>query len=100
VVPGLGGVMLRDRPQVQLWPAQLSEQGFINSFHRCTPTGEREGEPSHWVLLAGRAQPGGPALLIGLGLWTDKPTTLGRLNLEPRQWLDVLRLRQPGEGSA
>jgi hypothetical protein len=32
-------------------------------------------------------------ILLGLGLWADEPNTLGRLNLEPQQWLDVLRLR-------
>jgi hypothetical protein len=44
------------------------------------------------VLLAGRAQGGGQALFLGLGLFSDEPTTLGRMNLEPHQWLDVLRL--------
>jgi hypothetical protein len=35
-------------------------------------------------------------LLLGLGLWTDKPSTLGRITLEPRQWIDVLRFRPAG----
>jgi hypothetical protein len=91
-VPGLGALVLRDRPRISIWPAQLSTMGFTNSFHRCTPTGQREEEPSQWVLLAGRAQGGGQALFLGLGLWSDEPTTLGRRNLEPHQWLDVLRL--------
>jgi hypothetical protein len=57
-VPGLGALVARDGPRVCIWPAQLSTTGFTNSFHRCTPTGRREDEPSEWVLLAGRAQGG------------------------------------------
>jgi hypothetical protein len=92
-VPGLGALVVRDQPQVTIWPAQLSTMGFTNLFHRCTPTAERPGEPSSWVLLAGRAQQsGGESLFIGLGLWSEQRTTLGRRNLEPHQWLDVLRL--------
>jgi hypothetical protein len=92
VVPGLGTLVARDKPRISIWPAQLSTMGFTNSFHRCTPTGQREGEPSSWVLLAGRAQGGGLSVFLGLGLWSEEPTQLGRRNLEPHQWLDILRL--------
>jgi hypothetical protein len=27
-------------------------------------------------------------------LWADKPNMLGHINLEPHQWLDVLRLQR------
>ena len=33
---------------------------------------------------------------FGVGLWAGEPTTLGRLNLEPLQWRDVLRLTPTG----
>jgi hypothetical protein len=91
-VPGLGAVVKRDQPRICVWPAQLSTMGFTNSFHRCTLTGRREDEESEWVLLAGRARGRGQPLFLGLGLWTDEPTAIGRMNLEPQQWLDVLRL--------
>ena len=91
-VPGLGELVKRDQPRICIWPAQLSTMGFSNLFHRCTPTGQGEGEPSPWVLLAGRVQGRGPALCLGLGLWSEEATMLGRVNLEPHQWLDVLRL--------
>jgi hypothetical protein len=91
-IPGLGALVVRDQPRVCIWPAQLSALGFTNLFHRCTPGGPRPGEPSRWILLAGRAQWGGEALFIGLGLWSQEATSLGRRNLEPHQWLDVLRL--------
>jgi len=93
LVPGLGAVAANDGPLVRIWPAQLSHQGFINSFHRCTIKPEREGAPSRWVLVAGRIVLAHQPVLLGLGLWADEPNTLGRLNLEPHQWLDVLRLR-------
>jgi hypothetical protein len=93
LVPGLGEVAAHDRPLIRVWPAQLSQQGFINSFHRCTVRREPEGEPSRWVLLAGRTPGARPFILLGLGLWADEPNTFGRINLEPHQWLDVLRLR-------
>lgn len=93
LLPGLGGVAAHDRPLIRVWEPQLSHHGFINAFHRRTRKREPEGEPSRWVLVAGRTQSGRQPVLLGLGLWADEPSTVGRLNLEPRQWLDVLRLR-------
>jgi hypothetical protein len=94
VVAGLGGVILADRPSVHVWPAQLSYQGFANTFHRCTPKPEGEGRPSRWVLVAGRAKVGKQAVLIGLGAWADEAGTLGRKTLEPPDWVDVVRLER------
>jgi hypothetical protein len=93
VVPGLGGLAARDKPRVRVWPAQVSHQGFVSAFHRCTPTGTPDGKPSRWVLVAGRVNVGRRPVLLGLGLWTEAPCTVGRVNLGPHQWLDVLRLR-------
>jgi hypothetical protein len=91
-IPGLAALVEQDHPRFIIWPAQLSRMGFTNSFHRCTPTGQREEEPSRWVLLAGRAEGGGQTLFVGLALWSESPTTLGRMNLQPHDWLTVLRL--------
>src|SRR5262249_40452330 len=92
VLPGLSGVTRHDRPRVRVWPPQLSHQGVSNLFHRCTHGRGREGWPSGGVLRAGRAQVGRLPLLLGLGLWAEEPNSIGRLVLEPHQWLDVLRL--------
>ncbi|HZT80270.1 MAG TPA: hypothetical protein VFA26_08615 [Gemmataceae bacterium] len=92
VVPGLGAAAQADRPRVRVWPPQMSQHGFTASFHRHTPKAAGRGEPSRWVLLAGRAQAGRQPVMVGLGLWADEPNTLDRVNLEPHQWLDVLRL--------
>ena len=45
--------------------------------------------------MGGRAKVGGQPVLLGLGLWAERPNDVGRLTLEPHQWLDVLRLRTP-----
>ena len=95
ILPGLGGIAANDRPRIRVWPKQMSGQGFIASFHRCTVKSEPEGEPSRWVLVTGRAMVGRQAVLLGLGLWAGEPNAIGRLTLEPHQWLDVLRLRTP-----
>jgi len=92
VVPGLGAAAQIDRPCVRVWPPQVSQHGFAAAFHRHTRKAADRGEPSRWVLLAGRAQAGRQPVMVGLGLWADEPTTLDRVNLEPHQWLDVLRL--------
>ena len=92
VVPGLGTAAQIDRPCVRVWPPQVSQHGFAAAFHRHTRKAADRGEPSRWVLLAGRAQAGRQPVMVGLGLWADEPTTLDRVNLEPHQWLDVLRL--------
>jgi hypothetical protein len=94
VVPGLGAAATTDRPRIRVWPPQLSHHGFAAAFHRRTPRPEEEGQPSRWVLLAGRAQVGRQPVLLGLGAWADEPNLLGRLTLEPHQWLDVLRLER------
>ncbi|MBV9125812.1 MAG: hypothetical protein JO112_20875, partial [Planctomycetes bacterium] len=56
VVPGLAALAAHDRPRIRVWPGQLSHHGFAATFFRRTRTAEREGQPSRWVLLAGRVQ--------------------------------------------
>jgi len=94
VIPGLGGVAAHDRPRIRVWPPQLSQQGFATAFFRHTITGTKEGQPSPWILVAGRSQFTQPTVLLGLALWAEEPNNLGRLSLEPHQWLDVLRIKE------
>jgi hypothetical protein len=93
VVPGLGQVARDDKPRVVVWPPQLSHHGFGATFHRTTRKPEAEGEASPWILVAGRAQVGKQPVALGLALKAEQPNTVGRLNIEPQQWLDVIRLR-------
>jgi hypothetical protein len=95
VLRGLGTVARQDRPRVRVWPPQLSHQGFAVKFHRLTQTPDPDGRPSHWTLLAGRAKVGQHFLLLGMAVWTEEPTTLGRLTLEPERWPEVLRVKGP-----
>jgi hypothetical protein len=94
VVPGLGDAARRDRPKIRVWPAQLSHTGFATAFQRRMHKPESDDLASQWVLVTGRTQMGRQPLLVGLALWADEPNMVGRLNLEPHQWLDVLRLRR------
>ncbi len=94
IVPGLAAVAIADQPRILIWPPQLSYQGFANTFHRCTPLDTDEGEPSQWMILAGRAQMGKTPVLLGLGLWTDEATVFGRRTLAGHEWPEVLRVRR------
>jgi hypothetical protein len=95
VIPGLGSIAAQDQARIRIWPPQVSQQGFLLAFHRRTRRPEADGELSHWILAAGRAQTGRQAMLLALALWTDEPTTIGRLSIDTYQWLDVLRIKGP-----
>jgi hypothetical protein len=94
VLPGLGSNAAVDQPRIRIWPPHLSQQGFATAFFRHTITGGKEGQASPWILVAGRPQFHQPAILLGLAFSADEPNNLGRLSLEPHQWLDVLRIRE------
>jgi hypothetical protein len=94
VIPGLGNIAGHDHPRVRVWPPQMSQQGFATAFFRHTLTPQKEGQPSPWVLVAGRSQFNQPTLLLGLALLAHEPNNLGRVSLEPHQWLDVLRIKE------
>jgi hypothetical protein len=93
IVPGLGAFAVLEQARIRVWPPQLSQQGFTVAFHRRTRRPEPQNQPSHWMLASGRANVGGQAVLLGVGLWTDEPTTIGRVSLDMYQWLDVLRIK-------
>jgi len=94
VIPGLGDIARWDHPRIRVWPSPMSNQGFSIAFHRRLHKPDPDGQPSQWILVAGRAQAGRMPVMIGLGLWAEKPNMLGHINLEPHQWLDVLRLQR------
>lgn len=94
LVRGMSDILRYDQPKVRVWPPQLSHQGFAVLFHRMMRKPEREKEQSHWVLVAGRTPVGRRKLLVGLALWAEEPTSIGRLTLEPDQWTNVLRVQR------
>jgi hypothetical protein len=93
VRPGLGGIAAQDQPCIRIWPAQLSYEGFANTFHSNTVVPEGEKKPTPWVLLAGRAIVGNNQVMLGLGLLALAPTTVGRRTLKAHEWDTVLRVR-------
>ena len=93
VLWGLGALVDQDQPQLRVWPPQLSSHGFPAVFHRLVRKPEPDGEPSRWVLVAGVTPPRPRTVLLGLGLWTDEPTPIGRLSMEPRDWAMALHVQ-------
>lgn len=93
VVPGLGEIFRGDEPEVRIWPFQVSYQGFAKHFHRNTIIPEEEGEPTPWVILAGRVKLGKQQIMLGLALVAIKPTTIRRRTLDAHEWASALRVR-------
>jgi hypothetical protein len=93
VLPGLGEIYKNDKPRVKVWPTQVSYQGFATHFHKNMKTGAKEGELSRWVLVAGRAKLGKQQIMLGLGMQTIKPNTVGRRTVDSHEWANVLRVR-------
>jgi hypothetical protein len=89
---GLGTVARQDQAVIRVWPLQLSAKGFPAVFHRNMRKAEQEGQPSNWVLLAGPTPPRPQSVLLGLALWTDEATSIGRLILDPSQWIHHLHV--------
>jgi LPXTG-motif cell wall-anchored protein len=90
VVPGMGEVAEVDRPRVRIWPPQLSVPGFPPSFWRLTH--RPHAQTGNWVLVAGSAKASGQPILLGLALWSDKPTKMSQIVLQPQEWADQLRV--------
>jgi hypothetical protein len=99
---GLGTVARQDHAVIRVWPLQLSAKGFPAVFHRNMRKPDPEGQPSNWVLLAGPTPPRPHSVLLGLALWTDEATSIGRLILDPSQWIHILHVEaeESQEGSA
>lgn len=93
IVPGFGAAAQRDKARVRIWPVQSSLAEFSDFFHRSMLKPEPEGNPSNWVLIAGQCGSDKQSFLVGLALWTDEPSTLGRLTLEPKNWEELIAVR-------
>jgi hypothetical protein len=89
---GLGALARQDQAAIRIWPLQLSAHGFPAVFHRNLHKAEPDGQPSHWVLLAGPTPPRPRSVLLGLALWTDAATTIGHLTMDASQWMKTLHI--------
>lgn len=93
-VPGLMNMLIRDRPQIERWPPQLSTHGFMQAFFANIRLPGIEGKETPWCAVVGRVEFDGRSYLMGLVLCASKPNSLGRIEIDhPGKWLDVLRLR-------
>jgi hypothetical protein len=93
IVLGLGDIYNYDKPRVQVWPTQISYQGFGTHFHRNMLTGAEEGEMTRWVLVAGRVKVGKKQIMLGVALQSIKPNTIGRRTVDSHEWASILRVR-------
>lgn len=93
VLKGLGAVCRQDKPRVRVWPAQLSNKGFAPTFHRLVESPDPDGQPSHWLMLAGQTSPRPRPILLGLACWADEPNTIGKVIVQPDQWPDLVRFQ-------
>jgi hypothetical protein len=89
---GLGAIAREDQAALRVWPVQLSARGFPAVFHRRLHKAEPEGQPSHWVLLAGPTPPRPQSVLLGLVVWTDAATKIGQLTMDAGQWMKTLSI--------
>jgi hypothetical protein len=94
-VPGLADVAREHSPRVDRWPAQLSVQGFVQSFFLHLRLPEDHGKGTPWCSVAGRVEYKGRQYLLGLVSCAERPNSLGEITIEHAgRWLDVLRLRE------
>jgi hypothetical protein len=89
---GLAALARQDQAALRVWPAQFSAHGFPAVFFRHLHRAEPDGQPSHWVLLAGPTPPRPRSVLLGLALWTDAATAIGHLIMDPSQWMKTLQI--------
>jgi hypothetical protein len=95
IVPGLGEVFEAHRPRVLRWPAQLSTQGFGNTFFGLVRLPGNQGRGTPWCAVAGRCEAEGKKLLVGLVLRAASDNSLSQISVEREsQWLDILRVKE------
>jgi hypothetical protein len=93
VARGLGAVVGQDKPRIKIWPPQLSNDGFIETFFRVVKSPDKEGKASRWVQMAGRAKVGESYILLGLALLSDETNNLGKLRPRAESWGDYLKVK-------
>jgi hypothetical protein len=94
-LPGLADIFSLHLPVCRCWPAQLSSQGFSQSFfnHVALPGNRGKGTP--WTSLTGKFQVGEQGFLVGLVCCSETSNSLSQFIVEHEgQWFDTLRIRQ------
>lgn len=94
-MPGLLEIFQSHQPLCRCWPAQLSSQGFAQSFlnHVSLPGNRGKGTP--WTSIVGKFHVGEQVFLIGLACCSEASNSLSQFVVEhDGQWFDTLRIRQ------
>ncbi len=94
LVPGLPNVVAVHRPMICRWPAQLSTQGFAQSFFNQVALPGDRGKGTPWCSIAGKLQVGDRLFLVGLVCCANQSNGLSQVVVQYEgQWLDILRIR-------
>jgi len=94
-MPGLLEIFQSHQPLCQCWPAQLSSQGFMQSFlnHVSLPGNRGKGTP--WTSIVGKFHVSEQVFLIGIACCSETSNSLSQFIVEHEgQWFDTLRIRQ------
>jgi hypothetical protein len=94
LLPGLPSILTAHQPLVRCWPAQLSTQGFTNTFFQKVRLPGKRGKGTPWCSVAGRFETEDRQLLAGLVCRADKANSLSQIAIEHSgQWMDILRAK-------
>ncbi len=95
VTPGFGEVLAGHQPLLNVWPAQLSSQGFAQVFFSHARLPGDAGRGTEWTSTAGKVQWKGKSFLVGIIFHAEKPLELGQRTMEHAgQWVEMLRVRR------
>lgn len=96
LVPGMTDVIACHQPMICRWPAQLSSQGFAQSFFNQVALPGSRGKGTPWCSITGKVSVGERSFLVGLVLCAATANSLSQVVVQHEgQWLDILRIREP-----
>lgn len=94
IVPGLASCLRAHGTRVVTWPAQLSSQGFVQSFFANAPLPGNRGQGTPWCGAAGKGESDQGAFLAGMLVVAERPNNLGQFVVNgSHEWLDLLRVK-------
>ncbi len=96
ITPNMNQVLIEHQPVVQVWPAQMSVEGFSHSFFNYIQLPGDDGRGTPWCGIAGHFSIGMGSVLVGFICVANQPNQLGQITLQHEgQWRDVLRVSNP-----
>ena len=93
LIPNMTTVIAAHQPMICRWPAQLSSQGFAQSFFNQVALPGSRGKGTPWCSITGKLKVGERSFLIGLVLCANTINSLSQLVVQHEgQWHDILRI--------